>query len=104
MKLAIILVSFVVLLLRLYACQYINPLYTGMDYVGYLELGRNIFHHLDFTVPWEVGQPLVYPPLFSILAYWLTGVTKNFVTSIQLISMVSSSLLLIPLFPWSGGS
>jgi hypothetical protein len=94
----IVCISCAVFLLRLYACRYIYPLYTGMDYYGYLELAKNIVHHLDFTVRWELDQPLRYPPFFALMAYVLTCLTKNFMTSIQLISVFSASFLLIPLF------
>ena len=85
-------------LARLYACQFMLPEFTGMDYYGYIELGKNIFHKLDFSVRWELGSPLEYPPLFSILIYLLTILTKNFITSIQFISILSASFYIIPLF------
>jgi hypothetical protein len=94
----ILCISCVVFLLRLYACRFVHPLYSGMDYYGYIELAKNIFHHLDFTVRWELDTPIEYPPFFSILIYLLTYWTKNFITSIQLISIFSASFYLIPLF------
>jgi hypothetical protein len=94
----IIFVSCVVFWLRLYACRYVHPLHDSMDYYGYRELAKNIVHHLDFTVRWELDEPVRYPPLFPILVYLFTFLTKNFMTSIQLISVFSASFLLIPLF------
>jgi hypothetical protein len=94
----VIYISCLVFLLRLYACRYLYPDFDAMDYYGYAELAKNIFHHLDFTVRWELDQPVQYPPFFSILAHLVTYLTKNFVISIQLISIFSASFLLIPLF------
>jgi hypothetical protein len=94
----IICISCAVFLLRLYACRFVHPLYSGMDYYGYIELAKNIFHHLDFTVRWELDTPIQYPPFFSILIYAFTYLTKNYVTSIQLISIFTASFYLIPLF------
>ena len=66
----IIYVSFILFLLRIYACRYVLPEFTGMDYYGYVELGKNIFHRLDFTVNWELDSPIQYPPFFPILIYF----------------------------------
>jgi len=94
----IIYVSVVLFFLRLYACRFVFPEFTGMDYYGYIELGRNIFHRLDFTVRWELDSPVQYPPFFSILIYGLSYWTKDFVVSIQYISIFCTSFYLIPLF------
>jgi 4-amino-4-deoxy-L-arabinose transferase-like glycosyltransferase len=69
-----------------------------MDYYGYSELARNIFHRLDFTVRWELDAPFLYPPLFPILAHLMTFLTGDFVRSIQYINIFSASFCLIPLF------
>jgi len=94
----IIYFSLLVFLLRMYACRYIVPDYNGMDYYGYIELAKNIFHHLDFTVRWELDAPLQYPPFFSILIYLLSFLTKNFISSIQYVSIFCASFYLVPLF------
>jgi len=94
----VIYVSFLLFVLRLYVCRHMPPLYSGMDYYGYIELAKNIFHHLDFTVRWELDTPIQYPPFFSILVYLLTFLTKNFVASIQYISIFCASFYIVPLF------
>ena len=94
----IIYISFLLFISRLYACRYIIPDFTGMDYYGYIELAKNIFHHLDFTVRWELDSPVRYPPFFSVLIYLLTYLTRDFVASIQLISIFCASFYLVPLF------
>jgi len=94
----VIYVAGALFLLRLYACRFVVPGYDGMDYYGNIELAKNIFHHLDFTVHWELGGQIQYPPFFSILIYLLTFLTKNFVTSIQVISIFCVSFYIVPLF------
>ena len=94
----IIYVSFILFLSRLYVCRHMPPLYSGMDYYGYIELAKNIFHHWDFTVRWELGSPVRYPPFFSVLIYLVTYLTRDFVASIQLISIFCASFYLVPLF------
>lgn len=90
--------SLLLFLIRLYICQYVTPWFYTSDYYGYIELGKNIFNKLDFTVDWELGNPTIYPPFFSILIYPLSFFTRNFIASIQYISIFSVSFYLIPLF------
>jgi hypothetical protein len=94
----IIYISCLVFVLRIYACRHVFPELSGMDYYGYIELAKNIFHEFNFTVSWELDSPVQYPPFFSILMYLLTCLTHNFVTSILLINIFSASFYLIPLF------
>jgi len=94
----IIYFCFIVFFLRLYACQYIVPDFNGMDYYGYIELAKNIFHHLDFTVRWELDRPVLYPPFFSILIYLLSFLIKDPVAAIQYINIFCSSFCMVPLF------
>jgi len=98
LDLLIIGVGLLVFLIRLFACRHVFPIFEGMDYYGYIELAKNIFHRLDFTVRWELDSPLQYPPFFSILIYLMTCLTKNFIISIRLINVLSAGLYLIPLF------
>jgi hypothetical protein len=80
------------------ACRRMHPWLNVMDYYGYSELAKNIFHRLDFTVRWELDAPLLYPPLFPMLAHLLTYATGDFVRSIEYINIFSASFLLVPLF------
>ncbi len=80
------------------ACRHSTPCHYTSDYYGWRELARNIFSRADFTVDWELGDPVVYPPVFPVLCALLTFFTKNFMTSIRYINIFSVSLLLIPLY------
>ncbi len=91
-------VSGIVLVSLLAARQRMHPLLSMMDYYGYSELARNIFQRLDFTVRWELDSPLLYPPLFPVLAHLMTFVTGDFVRSIEYINIFSASFCLVPLF------
>jgi hypothetical protein len=91
-------VSGIVFVSLLAACRRMHPWLNVMDYYGYSELARNIFHKLDFTVRWELDAPLLYPPLFPILAHLMTFVTGDFVRSIEYINIFSASFCLVPLF------
>jgi 4-amino-4-deoxy-L-arabinose transferase-like glycosyltransferase len=91
-------VSVVVFVSLLAVCRRMHPWLNVMDYYGYSELARNIFHRLDFTVRWELDAPLLYPPLFPILAHLMTFLTGDFVRSIEYINIFSASFCLVPLF------
>jgi hypothetical protein len=91
-------VSGIVFVSLLAACRGMHPWLRAMDYYGYSELARNIFHELDFTVRWELDAPLLYPPLFPILAHLMTFLTGDFVRSIEYINIFSASFCLVPLF------
>lgn len=91
-------VSGLVFVSLLAARQRMHPLLSMMDYYGYSELAGNIFQRLDFTVRWELDAPLLYPPLFPVLAHLLTFLTGDFVRSIEYINIFSASFCLVPLF------
>ncbi len=91
-------VSGLVFVSLLVARQRMHPFLSMMDYYGYSELAGNIFQRLDFTVRWELDAPLLYPPLFPVLAHLLTFLTGDFVRSIEYINIFSASFCLVPLF------
>lgn len=68
------------------------------DFYGYIELGRNIFQDSNFVVRWQLDNPMIYPPLFSILIYLLTLLTKDPLAAIRYLNAFSASFCLIPLF------
>ncbi|MBN1688455.1 MAG: glycosyltransferase family 39 protein [Candidatus Omnitrophica bacterium] len=68
------------------------------DFYGHIELGKNIFNHFNFIVPWQLDNPVGYPPLFSILVHLVTIFTKDAVVSNQYLNAFSSSYSLIPLY------
>ena len=91
-------VSALLCAVRLLRCQEAVPYFYSSDYYGWIELGGNIFNHLDFTVNWELGSPLQYPPFFSIFIYLVSLITGNFVASIRYINIFGLSFCLSPLF------
>ncbi|HTZ11367.1 MAG TPA: hypothetical protein VMD04_03170, partial [Candidatus Margulisiibacteriota bacterium] len=95
----IICTGFVLFLLISFLGQATYPeIVWSNDFFGYIELGRNIFNKLSFVVHWQLDNPIIYPPLFSILTHLLTLFTKNPLISIQYLNAFSASLCLIPLF------
>jgi hypothetical protein len=94
----ILCISGIVFVSLLAARQHLRPLLSVMDYYGYSELARNIFQKLDFTVRWELDAPLLYPPLFPVLAHLTTFLTGDFIRSIEYINIFSASFCLVPLF------
>lgn len=95
----IISISFVLFLAILFKNQVSHPeMIFSNDFYGYTELGKNIFHELNFLVRWELDNLLIYPPLFPILIYIINFFTKNPLVSIQYLNAFSASFCLIPLF------
>ena len=96
----VIAIAFLVFFIRLSLCSHLKmeAINKGYDFYGYIELAKNIFNRLDFTVNWELDSPLKYPPLFSILIYLLSYFLKNFVSSIQFLEVFGASFCIIPLF------
>ena len=95
----IISISFILFLIRLFICQqpYSADIFS-YDFYVYTNLAKNIFKDFNFTAHWCLDNPIKYPPLFSVLIYFVTIFTKNSIVSIQYINAFSSSFCLVPLF------
>lgn len=92
-------ISFSLLLMAFFLKQAVYPeiIWTN-DFYGFIELGKNIFRDFNFLVRWQLDNLMTYPPLFSIIIYLLTLLTKDPLASIRYLNAFSASFCLIPLF------
>ena len=93
--------SLILFVLRLFLKDSIPPeILFSSDYFGHIRLGQNIFNDFNFLVLWDLDQPVVYPPFFSMIIYWVTRLTHAPLESIRLINIFSVSFA--PFFIYLG--